>query len=1046
MSTRSALPMLLALSLLAGAARAQEEQEEQAGRLDVCAFAATGGPLAGVDVTVAVAATGVVRARTGADGLARLVLPPGQHPVTLTLGERALGQVTLPVVWGEVTEVIVHVLASGEASVDVEAPAWPEAQAGPPGAAPEAARAGTLAGILAGVVVDARNGSPVAGARVIVRGQRGEAKTDAAGAFELAGLPAGEHAVSIIHTLYATATLAQVTVPAGRATIEVALTPSSVELEVMRVSGYKLEGGLASLLEERRDERAVTEVLGAEQIGKSGDSNAAEALQRVTGLTVVGGRFVYVRGMGERYSSALLNGATLPSPDPERRVVPLDLFPADVIESISVQKTYSPDLPGEFGGGSTQIRTRGIPDAFGASFSLSGAWNEASTGRNGLTYHTGETDWAGFDNGTRSLPEGVRIAAEHGQLSLEDPSTGEGYPLGVLTALGQTMPNHWSARRKELPPDFGVSATIGDRLETRAGVVGYNVGLAYDQGWRVKRGVNRVFGLGGDGALEPIVDYRTNLTRRNVDVSGLVSVGYEPAKGQELAVTTLLVRTSEDETEVYGGRLSNDDRDIRVTSLSWVEEQLLSTQLRGKHELFEGIELSWSYAYALATREQPDLRRTRYDFDQTLNAYLLSNRPEGNQRLYNEVEDDNHDLSLSLDVPFTVWKKLEAHVQTGGGYVLRDRESETRRFKFIHRGPLSRDPDVLILPPEQALGRQFISPDGFSFEEITRATDNYEAEQTIRAAFVNLVVPVTAALEVSAGVRVERSRQEVSTFELFSRDQTSASADLETTDWLPAASLVWRFTETMAARAAYSRTLVRPDFRELSSAPFDQVIGAGVFVGNPALERTKIESFDLRWEWFLSADELVSVGVFYKDLEDPIETVILGGSTRTVTLENAPRGRNYGVEVELRKRLGFLGRACEPLFFGGNVSLIKSEVQLDSSGVATNKDRPLSGQSEFVINASAGWDDSGTRTALTLLYNVSGERLVGVGTFGLPDVYEQPFHRLDLVASWGFAEHWSVKVSVENLLDSKVRFTQGDQTTEEYEVGRTFGVGLSGKF
>lgn len=1039
--------MLLALSLLAGAARAQEEQEEQAGRLDVCAFAATGGPLAGVDVTVAVAATGVVRARTGADGLARLVLPPGQHPVTLTLGERALGQVTLPVVWGEVTEVIVHVLASGEASVDVEAPAWPEAQAGPPGAAPEAARAGTLAGILAGVVVDARNGSPVAGARVIVRGQRGEAKTDAAGAFELVGLPAGEHAVSIIHTLYATATLAQVTVPAGgRATVEVALTPSSVELEVMRVSGYKLDGGLASLLEERREERAVTEVLGAEQIGKSGDSNAAEALQRVTGLTVVGGRFVYVRGMGERYSSALLNGATLPSPDPERRVVPLDLFPADVIESISVQKTYSPDLPGEFGGGSTQIRTRGIPDAFGASFSLSGAWNEASTGRNGLTYHTGETDWAGFDNGTRSLPEGVRIAAEHGQLSLEDPSTGEGYPLGVLTALGQTMPNHWSARRKELPPDFGVSATIGDRLETRAGVVGYNVGLAYDQGWRVKRGVNRVFGLGGDGALEPIVDYRTNLTRRNVDVSGLVSVGYEPAKGQELAVTTLLVRTSEDETEVYGGRLSNDDRDIRVTSLSWVEEQLLSTQLRGKHELFEGIELSWSYAYALATREQPDLRRTRYDFDQTLNAYLLSNRPEGNQRLYNEVEDDNHDLSLSLDVPFTVWKKLEAHVQTGGGYVLRDRESETRRFKFIHRGPLSRDPDVLILPPEQALGRQFISPDGFSFEEITRATDNYEAEQTIRAAFVNLVVPVTAALEVSAGVRVERSRQEVSTFELFSRDQTSASADLETTDWLPAASLVWRFTETMAARAAYSRTLVRPDFRELSSAPFDQVIGAGVFVGNPALERTKIESFDLRWEWFLSADELVSVGVFYKDLEDPIETVILGGSTRTVTLENAPRGRNYGVEVELRKRLGFLGRACEPLFFGGNVSLIKSEVQLDSSGVATNKDRPLSGQSEFVINASAGWDDPGTRTALTLLYNVSGERLVGVGTFGLPDVYEQPFHRLDLVASWGFAEHWSVKVSVENLLDSKVRFTQGDQTTEEYEVGRTFGVGLSGKF
>ena len=285
------------------------------------------------------------------------------------------------------------------------------------------------------------------------------------------------------------------------------------------------------------------------------------------------------------------------------------------------------------------------------------------------------------------------------------------------------MPNHWSARRKELPPDFGASATVGDRHETGLGVVGYNVGLSYDQGWRVKRGVNRVFGVGTDGALEPIVDYRTNLTRRNVDVSGLVSFGYEPVKGQELAVTTLLVRTSEDETELYEGNLSNDDREIRVTSLNWVEEQLLSTQLRGKHELVNGIVLSWSYAYALATREQPDFRRTRYDFDPNVNAYLLSNRPEGNQRLYNEVEDDNHDLSLSLDVPFTVWKKLTAHVQGGGGYVLRDRESETRRFKFIHRGEQSRDPAVLVLEPEQAFSTQFISPDGFSFEEITRATD-----------------------------------------------------------------------------------------------------------------------------------------------------------------------------------------------------------------------------------------------------------------------------------------------------------------------------------
>ncbi|MBX3465787.1 MAG: TonB-dependent receptor [Planctomycetes bacterium] len=1024
---------LLALALGAPAAA----QEPPAGRLDVFAFGPDGAPLAGLEVEA-----GPVRGTTGKDGIARLVLPPGQHPVVVRQAGRALAQAVLPVVWGEATEVIVTVPRDGPARLHVEAPAWPEAPAGPP---PEA---GAALGTLAGRVKDERTGAPVAGARVLVRGHMGEARSGPDGSFELPGLPAGAHTVSVIHTQYATLTLPAVDVPAGgRATVEVALTPSALELDALRVTGYRLEGGLAALLQERREARGVTEVLGAEQIGKSGDGNAAEALKRVTGLTVVGGRYVYVRGMGERYSSALLNGSTLPSPDPERRVVPLDLFPADVIESISVQKTYTPDLPGDFGGGATKIKTKRLPQEFGASFSVSSAWNSASTFEDGLTYRGGARDWLGRDDGTRALPLGVRIATEHGPLHLEDPDTGDGYPLGVLTALGQTMPNVWSAQRKrDLPPDLGVSATVGDRYKTAFGTVGFTVGANYDHDWRVRRGVTRVFGVGGEGVLEPIVDYRVDRTTRSIDTSGLAAVGWEPTKGQELGVTTLWVRTSEDETEVYGGYLGDNDRDVRVTSLSWVEEQLLVTQAHGKHDLLAGIALSWTYAFALATRDQPDWRRSRYDLDPAQGVYLLSNRPEGNQRLYNTVRDDNHDISLSLDVPLPLWRDLTGNLQVGAGHVWRDRESETRRFKFIHRGERSRDPLLLARPPEEVFARENIAEDGFSFEEITRATDNYDAEQTIRAAFVNLTLPLTKALELSAGVRVERSRQQVRTFELFSRTPTAQAADLDTTDWLPAVSLVWRFTETMQARAAYSRTLARPDFRELSSAPFDQVIGAGVFIGNPGLDRTRIDNLDLRWEWYLSADEAVSIGLFYKDLTAPIETIILAGATRTVTLENAKGGRNLGLELEGRKRLGFLHGALEPLFVGGNLSLIRSEVELSDAGIATRKHRPLAGQSAWVVNASVGWDDPESRTSLAFLYNVAGERLVGVGTFGLPDIYERPFHRLDVVASWGFTEHWTLKLKVENVLGSKVRFEQGGQTTDEFEVGRTVGVSISGKF
>lgn len=1032
MSTRALLPLLLLLAL-APAALAGD-----GGRLDVYAFGQDGRPVRGLTVTAAGA-----RGETGDDGVLRLALPVGQHLTTLLAPGRPPKQVTLPVVQGQVTELLARLRPDGAIELAVEAPAWPEAHAGPP---PDEAPLG----VLAGRVTDQETGAAVPGATVLVRGFRGEARTDAVGAFEVS-LPAGTYAVSVIHTRFATATLTDVAVPpGGKLSLAVTLAPSSVELEVHRVSGYRLESGLASLFQERREDRAVTEVLGADQIGKSGDGDAAEALRRVTGLTVVGGRYVYIRGMGERYSMALLNGSTLPSPDPERRAVPLDLFPADVLESLSVQKTYSPDLPGEFGGGVTRIRTKGIPDELEGSLSVSGAYRDTTTGEEGLTYHGGQRDWLGVDDGTRDLPFGVEIAADSQPLILEDPGSGQGYPLEVLTSLGQTMPNIWSTQKKTVPPDLGISATFGNRHDLGwGGVLGYGLGLSYDNSYKLKEGVRRVFGVGSGGTLEPIVDYRFESLENTIETSALATLGWRPAKGHEVLSTTLWARTTEDDTEVYQGDLAIEGTQLRVTSLNWVEEQLLTQQLRGTHELTEAeepIELSWSYAYSLATRDQPDYRRTRYDYDPVLDRYGLSNRPEGNQRLYNELQDDNHDLSLGLDLPFRVWRKLWAHLQGGGGYVYRDRESETRRFKFIHRGPVSRDPFVLAQPAEAVFARENISPQGFSFEEITRATDQYEARQTIIAGYLNLVVPLHERFEAAVGARLERSRQEVETFDLFSRGQQQANADLDTTDLLPAVNLTFHLTERMQLRGAYSRTLSRPDFRELSTAPFDQVVGAGVFIGNPDLDRTRLDNFDLRWEWYLSTDESLSVGLFYKDIQDPIETVILGGANRTLTLENADRARNLGIELEFRKRLGMIAPVLEPLFVGGNFALIESEVQLKSKGVATEDHRPLAGQSPYIVNLSIGWDDPESRISATLLYNVSGERLVGVGTFGLPDIYEQPFHRLDAVVSLGLWEEWTLKLQAENLLGQKVRFEQGGRTVESYEEGRLFSASLTAKF
>lgn len=1026
--------LLLGLSLLLPILWAQPSRAETLGQLDVIVFGELGHPAPGLVVRV-----GKVRAKTGRDGIARLRLPAGRHTLEVVRGHRILVRETVPVVWGEITEALIRLRDLEPPILDLEAPSWPRSE--------EEVPSETLHyGKLSGVIRDASNQAPIAKARVLVRGQLAEAETDAQGRYSLT-LPAGRHTLSIVHPEYATATQRGVVVARDRSgTLDLELSPSAIQLETLRVSGYRLQGGLAALMEERRAQRSVTEVLGAEQISKSGDSNAAAALRRVTGLSVVDGKYVYVRGMGQRYSSTLLNGATLPSPEPEKRVVPLDLFPASLIESISVQKSYSVDLPGEFGGGTVRLETKGIPEERFFQASVSGGWRQDTTFEDGLSYRGSSTDWLGYDDGARSLPWPVRMAAEREPLSLEDPFTGEGYPLEVLEALGEIMPNRWEIRRKSVNPDFSVSASAGDRVTLFGRPLGFRAGARYGNSNQIRVGRLRAFGIGGEGELTPVLDYKTESYKNTVDVSGLASLGFEPAKGHELTLTGMVLRRTENETSSYQGLLGNEDTDIRVNNLDFLEQQLITSQLGGVHHLFDAAKVTWGYTYSQATRWQPDSRRTRFDLDDTSDRFLLSTRPEGNQRLYNDLTDQNHDLSAAVEVPLATSEKLSASVHFGGGYILREREAETRRFKFIHRGPRSLDPDVLARPIEQIFTPELIGSDGFSFEEITRATDSYEAQQTISAAFARIDLSILKTFEVSLGARVERSEQDVETFNLFARDRQSAQAELHETDFLPAVNLGWGFREDMQLRFGYSRTLSRPDFRELSTAPFDQVVGAGVFIGNPDLERTQIDNLDLRWEWYLSSDETISLGLFYKHLRNPIETVVLGGSNRTLTLANADEGRNLGIELDFRKRLGFFGPIGERIFVAGNVALIHSEVELKRTGIATERKRPLEGQSRYVLNLSVGYDDPERGISVALLYNVAGERIVGIGTLGLPDVYEQPFHQLDLVASYEFAEGWTFKGQLGNILDRDVRFTQDGQTVERYRKGRTVSLSISAEF
>ncbi len=903
---------------------------------------------------------------------------------------------------------------------------------------------------LSGRVLD-EAAAPVVGARVFVRGSPARAETGADGRFQLL-LPAGEATLSVVKSGFSTASTTLVVAPDGPQA-ELRLVPAAHSL-TYEVVAPKIEGGGAAMLEERRQSSQVTDVLGAEEMSRAGDSSAASALKRVTGLTLVGGKYIYVRGLGERYSSTLLNGASLPSPEPERRVVPLDLFPTGMLDSVVVHKTFSPDMPAEFGGGTVALRTRSIPDELLAEIGVSGGWVAGTTMSQGLSTPGGSRDWLGTDDGTRALPEIVQEASDESALAEGDMFSLSGYTAEELEQFGEAMPNRWSLGSRTLPPNFGANASLGHGFEI-PGVLkaGGLVGGSYDQSWDSESYDRKYFLLGVDGALEEGHSYRFDRTTRELMLGGIATGGVELFKHHRLTWTELHVRSTDDEARIYQGFNRDVDGDIRVARSRWLQRELRYRQLRGEHSVVplhlpgaSPVDISWHAAWTRANRYEPDRREWREDYEASIDSWLLSDRPEGNQIVYSQLSELGQDLGLNVGLPFPVPPlEAEGRLQVGVNRTRKDRGVDTRRYKYMHKGPLSNADEVLTLDADEIFVPDNIGADGFQFEEITRQTDNYLAEQRVDALYLLAELPVTRSTRLNGGARREQASQRVETFELFNPDQTPVVAELQTSDWLPAAGLTQQLPHEMQIRAGYGRTLSRPDFRELSPATFNDVTGGRQTYGNPELQRALIDNADLRWEWFFGPGEVLGLGAFAKWFHDPIEQIVIVSAQHSVTYENADGATDLGVELDGKVFLDFL--LDDRAFLAGNIALIQSRVDLgDSGGIESSKERALQGQSPYVVNLQLGWEDVERGSRAMLVYNVSGKRITDVGALGAPDSYELAVHQVDLIASQEIVGGLKVGLKLQNLLDWPLKQTQGEQVVEEVKLGREASLKLSWAF
>ncbi len=989
-------------------------------------------PLANAEVLV----DGVSQGRTSADGALLMQLPAGAHRIEVRRADESVVALDLDLKEKENAELIATIYPDAAPSLLIEsshqdgnaiASSAAEAAAGPPGT-------------FTGRIINSEDGKPVANARVFISGTPLDVSTDADGNFTVP-VSEGSYSVSVIAGSFSTITLYDIAIKAGETTTRpIELTPAGTELPEFVVLEPFVEGSLAAFVEERRTSSAVTDILGAEQISRAGDSDAAGALKRVTGLTLVDGKFIYVRGLGERYSSTLLNGAQVPSPDPTRRVVPLDLFPTEVLSGIVVQKTYSADMPAEFGGGTIQLRTRGVPESFFIRAALNIGYADGTTGKEGLRYDGGNRDWTGSDDGTREAP----LLFANDRLPTN--------PTELQAAGQQLAAQGYNTREDELPPNSSLGLGMGDNFVFGDGDVelGYIAAIRYAQEWDDRTEDRATYSLFGD-RLIPAEEFTRRQTERSVDSSVFLAFGLKLGELHTIDFTATRLRQTTDQAEVDEGLLSSGNID-RVTTLEFVENALDTLQLAGEHSFphLSGLHASWQATRADAGRESPNTREYRFTFDDVLQDFFFESF---NQQRFESLADEASDYRLDLKLPLTFGQDWAITPQIGAAKFEKDRVSSIRRFRFTGRRPPGFFDDF-----ESLLAPGNIGANGLQLQEGSQATDAYTANQALDARYL-AVDAQWRKFSVNLGVRQEDILQTVTTVRQFDPTATPEVGVLDNSDTLPAGSLTWAYSDKAQLRLAYSTTLSRPDIREQTRANyFDPQLDVRV-EGNPDLEQAEIDNIDVRWEYYFNALESFSVALFSKQFTNPIELVSVPASGNLLQIRNADSATNIGIEFDLYKSLGpVAGLSWFPefmqslpwadIYVGANYAKIDSEIDLgENQGIQTNAVRPLQGQSSYVANASLSYQHPEGRTEATLLFNVFGERISRVGVSGLPDVLEQPFEQLDFTLSQQLPwDGWKAKLRLRNLLDSGVDFTQGGESTRRFKKGREAAISVEWKF
>lgn len=915
-------------------------------------------------------------------------------------------------------------------------------------------------GKIVGKVTDKSNNEPIIGLVVMIEGTSIGTQTNFDGQYELINLTPGTYKLVFKYLSYNTKIIDGILVYSGKTTtLNVAMEEQGKQIqEVVIQSTYKRESA-GALYTVQKNNVSISDGISSDIIKRSPDRSTSEVLRRVSGASIQDNKFVVIRGLSDRYNVALINGSPLPSTEPDRRAFSFDIFPANLLDNMTITKAATPDLPGDFAGGVIQLNTKDFPDEKFFSISTGLSFNSISTGKKYFENSSkGKYDFIGIDDGTRAIPDGV--PAE------------ENYPSNAkkAAAMSRLFQNDWGYNENSsAPPGGNFQILYGNKSKIAKKDFGYVYGVTYNNSIRYNQIERQDF----DNSIGKRFVFADDNYKNNISWGALLNLSYQTGEYSKVSFKNIYnVNTDINTIFRNGYNLEDNTPDtvkIKSYNYEFTSKRLLSSQLNYE-KIFPktSIKFKANGGYSRIDRDEPDARSLQYsnNITQSPDAPLLAQinfTPDKNARkFYSELNEDSYSFNTDLTVPFDFLKD-KSSIKVGVYYTERERDFAARFFGYKRQGfPIS--DSVLSLGPDHLFDVSNLADSsklplrGFILEDITNPTARYNATNKLKATYIMLDNHLLKNLRVVWGARVEAN-----TIQLESPGD-SMKIDTTNIDVLPSINFTYALTEKMNIRLAYSKTVSRPEFRELASFEFEDFITNVLVQGNPNLKRAIINNYDIRWELYPRAGEIISLTGFYKKFTDPIESVYLGGSNRTKTFQNVNEANNIGVEFEIRKKLTSLSKIeflawekWDNFTVYANASFINSKVDLRGNINAADSIRPLQGQSPYIINAGIQYSDPNSGLNLGLLYNVIGRRIVEAGFFGYENVWEAPRNLLDAQLSKIFFSKWEIKMTVSDILNQKRIYYQDidknkifnenkDNKITSTNWGTTYSFSLAYKF